>query len=172
MFAVKLLRHGHREWVVICFCGAAPSPGRRDPGLSTSVLGEVCIHHVDHAPYSQKPCRLIHGVLVAPFLLLDLALLSGLPWIDLLALLVVAGAMILTLLFYVLLHSHGYVVIRHTHIHGCSTFCLHRGGGWGWYAFSCLLLLYIFYQLLVNGRKSRWQGSMFAVACPGLDALN
>ena len=111
MFAVKLLRHGHREWVVICFCGVAPSPGRRDPGLSASVLGEVCIHHVDHAPYSQKPCRVIHGLLVGPFLLLELALLSGLPWIDLLALLVAVGALALTMLLYVLLHPHGYVVM-------------------------------------------------------------
>ena len=136
MLAVKLLRHGHREWVVICFRGVAPGPRRRDASLSTSVLGEVCIHHVDHAPYSQKPGRFVSGGLVVPLLVLDLALLSGLPWIDLLVLFVVVGAMVLTLLCHVLLKSHGYVVICTST--GAQPFvCTAATGGAGSHSAAC-----------------------------------
>jgi bacteriorhodopsin len=56
----------------------------------------VCTHHPSRVLHSPKLCRYVDWALTTPLLLLDLALLAGLPWIDVLALLVVDEAMILT----------------------------------------------------------------------------
>jgi len=80
--------------------------------------------------------RYVDWALTSPLLLLDLALLAGLSWIDVVSLLIADEAMLITGLFA----------------------AVHRGpksgAKWGWYAFSCLFFIYIFFQLLWKGRKS------------------
>ncbi|KAF8520676.1 hypothetical protein JB92DRAFT_3111642 [Gautieria morchelliformis] len=78
--------------------------------------------------------REVDWALTTPLLLLELALLAGLPWLEIMSLLIVNEAMAATRLFS----------------------ALHPGQAaakWGWYAFSCLFLLGIFYMLIWNGRQ-------------------
>ncbi|KAF8524560.1 hypothetical protein BU17DRAFT_63127 [Hysterangium stoloniferum] len=78
--------------------------------------------------------RHVDWAITTPLILLDLALLAGLPWLDIVCLLVADEAWVLSGMFSV----------------------LHPGrsaGKWGWYLFSWLFLLYVMYKLLGHGRR-------------------
>ncbi|KZS89966.1 family A G protein-coupled receptor-like protein [Sistotremastrum niveocremeum HHB9708] len=78
--------------------------------------------------------RYVDWALTTPMLLLDLGLLAGLPWFDIICLLAVDEGMIITGLI--------------------SAFLKESAVKWGWYAFACIFLVYILYTLLWTGRQS------------------
>ena len=84
-------------------------------------------------------CRLVGGALTTPLLLLDLALLAGLPWIEFLAVLVADEAMSLTALFSGLhRHPYGYVLsCAHTRVLNLVFKAAPSGGGTRSAACSC-----------------------------------
>lgn len=76
--------------------------------------------------------RYVDWSVTTPLLLLDLALLAGLPGANILVAIVADIIMILTGLF--------------------AAFTVEEGPKWGWYAMACLAYLVVIYQLAVNGR--------------------
>ena len=78
--------------------------------------------------------RYVDWSVTTPLLLLDLALLAGLSGANILVTVVADEIMILTGLF--------------------AAYGSDDGQKWGWYAFACIALLVIFYQLGFNGRSA------------------
>ena len=76
--------------------------------------------------------RYVDWSVTTPLLLLDLALLAGLPGANILVAVVADVIMILTGLF--------------------AAFTVPQGPKWGYYAWACIAYLVIIYQLGVNGR--------------------
>jgi len=99
-------------------------------------LGPLFVHR--HHAFGVRQvfwARQVDWALTSPLLLLELALLAGLPWIDVLSLLIVDEAMIVTYLLAAVQTGR-------------------PRAKWGWYAFSTLFLIYIIFSLLWHGRKS------------------
>jgi len=93
--------------------------------------------------------RYVDWALTTPLLLLDLGLLAGLPWIDIISIMAVDEGMIIT----------GLIGGLRSGSHSM----------WGWFAFSCLFLLYILYTLLWTGRQTaRLQANHIAPLYTGL----
>ncbi|KAL9102518.1 MAG: hypothetical protein Q9163_002353 [Psora crenata] len=76
--------------------------------------------------------RYVDWSITTPLLLMDLALLAGLPGANILVAVVADVIMILTGLF--------------------AAFTVEEGPKWGWYAMACIAYLVVVYQLAFNGR--------------------
>lgn len=76
--------------------------------------------------------RYVDWTLTTPLLLLDLAILAGLPGANVLVAIVADLIMIITGLF--------------------AAFTIETGPKWGWYAIACIAYLVVIYQLGFNGR--------------------
>jgi bacteriorhodopsin len=125
-----------KKW---CSCVRSFGQGNKFSNRSHNVIDHIVLRHVDWA-------------ITTPLILFDLALLAGLPWLDIVSLLIADEAMILSSLFTVLHRGRSaWVLLMIMMSFSKSSFRF--SGKWVWFIISWAFLIYVIFKVLWHGRR-------------------